>query len=205
MRLFRRAALQTIAALVLLGVASTVAQAQASGVKLAYVNISALLENAPGRAAAEATLQKEGQTADAHMQKMSDSLNTLLAAYQKQEPSLSATQRETRQKAIANVQTEFQSKALQLRQQLAQRENELMAPLQEAVMKVLEDIRTEGGYSLILADNPQARTILAADKNLDITDRVVARLKTVAASAPAPATTKPAAPASAPAGVTRRP
>lgn len=204
MNVIRRAALQTAAALALVTVASGVIRAQTTGAKIAYVNISALLQEAPGRAAAEATLQREGQSSDAQMQKMSDSLNKLVASYQKREASLTPAQRETQQKAIANIQTEFQGKALQLRQELAQRENELMAPLQEAVMKVLEDIRTEDGFSIILADNPQARVILAADKNLDITDRVVARLKTVAATTPAPGA-KTAAPASAPAGVTRKP
>jgi hypothetical protein len=78
----------------------------------------------------------------------------------------------------------------------------------ETVRKVLEDIRAEDGYALILSSEPGSSPILAADKNLDITERVVARLRTVAAAKPAvtaPAQPKPAvgAPASAPSGVTR--
>jgi len=77
------------------------------------------------------------------------------------------------------------------------------------VRKVLEDIRAEDGYALILSSEPGSSPILAADKNLDITERVVARLRTVAAAKPAvtPAATAPkpvvGAPASAPSGVTR--
>jgi len=74
------------------------------------------------------------------------------------------------------------------------------------VRKVLEDIRVEDGYSMILSNEPGASPILVADKNLDITERVVARLRTVQATkAATPATQqKPAgAPANAPAGVTR--
>jgi len=73
------------------------------------------------------------------------------------------------------------------------------------VRKVLEDIRAEDGYAVILSNEPGASPILAADKNLDITERVVARLRTVAATKPAtPAATKTVgAPTSAPSGVTR--
>jgi len=63
---------------------------------------------------------------------------------------------------------------------------------------VLDDIRSEDGYAMIMTGDPQL--ILSYDKNLDITDRVVARLKTIAAMP-----TKVGAPVSAPAGVTRKP
>ena len=91
---------------------------------------------------------------------------------------------------------------------LAQRQSELMAPIMESVRKVLEDIRAEDGYAMIFSSEPGASPILAADKNLDITDRVVSRLRATAkpslpsaSAAPAP---KPGAPAG-PAGVTRPP
>ena len=73
----------------------------------------------------------------------------------------------------------------------------------ESVRKVLEDIRQEDGYAMIFSSEPGASPILAADKNLDITDRVVARLRTLSAAKPAPTQTKAGAPTSTPSGVTR--
>src|SRR5678816_1456091 len=60
-------------------VLSSVAQAQngASCTKLGYVNPSALMEAAPGRAAAETLLTREGQGYQSHLQKLNDSLNKL--------------------------------------------------------------------------------------------------------------------------------
>ena len=192
-------------ALALMASGVSVAHAQ-TGTKIAYVNTAALLENAPGRADAEAALQKESQGFQAQLQKMSDSLNKMIAAYTKAEPTLSATAKDTRQKEIQALETDLQAKQLQLQQQFAQRQNEVMAPIREQVMKVLDDIRAEDGYALIVANDPQASVILSADKNLDITDRVVARLRTLSASkTPAAPATKPGAPVSAPAGVTRKP
>ena len=177
-----------------------------AGTKIAYVNTAALLENAPGRTDAEATLQRESQGFQAQLEKMSDSLNKMIASYTKAEPTLSATAKDTKQKEIQALQTNLQARQLQLQQQFAQRQNEVMAPIREQVMKVLDDIRGEDGYAVIIANDPQASVILSADKNLDITDRVVARLKTLAAAkTPAAPATKPGAPVSAPTGVTRKP
>lgn len=186
-------------ALAFLAGAAGIAGAQATA-KIAYVNTAALLDAAPGRTEAEAAFQKETEGYRAQLQKLSDSIQTMIASYQKAEPTLTATQKETRAKAIRTLQEQAQNRQQELQQQAAQRENELMSPIMERVKKVLDDIRLEDGYALIIAGDPSL--ILSADKNLDITDRVVARLKTSTAGPSRPAA-QPAAPVSAPAGATR--
>ena len=122
---------------------------------------------------------------------------------------LAAADKEKRQRAIQAKEDSLRARQAELEQNATRRQNELMAPIMETVRKVLEDIRSEDGYALILSSEPGSSPILAADKNLDITERVVARLRTVAAAKPAvtaPASApKPVvgAPASAPSGVTR--
>lgn len=200
MRSFFRTACATLAVLTFTLGSSRRAGAQAAPAqfRIAFVNTATLLDNAPGRTQAESTYARETRGYSEQLKKMSDSLNTMFTAYQKQEPSLSATQKETRQKTLRDLQQQLQDKQQQLSQQAQQRQNELMAPIMEQVKKVLDDIRIEDGYSMIITGDPNL--ILSYDKNLDITDRVVARLRTVA-STPA----KPGAPVSAPAGVTRKP
>ena len=178
------------------------ASAQAP-LKIAYVNTQALLAAAPGRAAAESLLTKEGDGYRAQLQTLQDSVNNMLAKYQKDEPTLTAAQKDSRQKAMQAVESELQAKNQQFQQQFAQRENEVMGPVTEQVRKVLDDIRAEDGYALILANDPQGSAIVAADKNLDITDRVIARLKTTPAPSTKPAA-KPAGAPPSPAGVTTR-
>ncbi len=190
----------TVIALVLSG-GTTVAHGQ--GIKIAFVNSQALLPAAPGYAAAEATLSKEGEGFRTQLQKLQDSVNTMLTKYQKDEPTLTATVKDTRQKAIQTLETDLQAKQLQFQQQFAARQNEVMAPITDAVKKVLDDIREEGGYAMIFDNAPGASNIVSADKNLDITDRVISRLRaTPAGVKAAPAAAKPGAPSS-PAGVTR--
>ena len=201
MRSFSRTACATLAVLTLIFGFSRSTQAQQSAptaFRIAFVNTNVLLDNAPGKTQAESTYARETRAYGDQLKKMSDSLNAMFTSYQKQEPTLTATQKETRQKALRDLQQQLQDKQQQLTQQAQQRQNELMAPIMEQVKKVLDDIRSEDGYAMIMTGDPQL--ILSYDKNLDITDRVVARLKTIAAMP-----TKVGAPVSAPAGVTRKP
>ncbi len=186
-------------------IATVMATAAGAQIKIAFVNSQSLMEAAPGRAQATDLLNKEGQTYQTQLQKMQDSINGLYTKYQKDEPTLSAAAKETKQKAIRELETEFQAKQLQFQKAFDDRTKEVMAPITDAVKKVIDDIRSEEGYSIILDNAPGAGNIVSADKNLDITDKVVSRLRaTPAPKVVAPAAPKPGAPAS-PAGVGRPP
>jgi len=193
------------AALAAAGVAISahVAAAQQPPIRIAYVNPQALFDNAPGRAQAESTFRKETEGFRSELAKMSEALTQLVSDYQKAEPRLTAADKERRQRAIAAKEDSLRGRQQQLEQQATVRQNELMAPIMESVRKVLEDIRVEDGYAIILSSEPGSSPILAADKNLDITERVVARLRTVAATKPAAPKPAAGAPANAPSGVAR--
>src|SRR4051812_46806686 len=197
-------------ALFVLAISSGVAVAQAAPARFAYVNPQALFESAPGRAAAEEAFRKETETYRAELARLTESLNKAVQDYQKVESTLTAAQKEQRQRTLQAKQDTLQARQQALEQQATRRQNELMAPIMESVRKVLEDIRAEDGYAIIFSSEPGTSTILAADKNLDITERVVARLRTIAAAGSTPmtpttATPRPTAgaPANAPSGVTR--
>lgn len=180
------------------------AAAQQAPARIAYVNPSALFQAAPGRADAEAAFRKETEGYRTELTKMSDALNVLVTDYQKNEAKLSPADKERRQRVIAAKEDSLRGRQQQLEALASERQGELMAPIMESVRKVLEDIRVEDGFTMILSSEPGSSPILAADKNLDITERVVARLRTLAAAKAAPAPQRPAgAPAAAPSGVTR--
>lgn len=207
MRSMQRA---TVIALVLTAIAGA-AGAQQAPIKIAYVNTQSLMEAAPGRPQVEEVLGKEGDGYKAQVDKMQDSINALLTKYQKDEPTLSATAKESRQKTIQGLETEFQAMQMRFQTAFQQHQTEAMAPILDVVRKVLDDIRVEGGYSIIFSNDPQTTPIVSADKNLDITDKVVSRLKATPAPAaikaadPNAAPKKPAGAPPAPAGVTRKP
>ena len=178
-------------ALVITAVVTSAAKAQAqtsppaaAPVKLAYVNTETLMAAAPGRAAAQASYEKDAAAFQTQQKKWSDSLDKLISDFQKVEPTLTAAKKKAKQDSIQSVQTDLQAKNLDGQQKLQTRQNELLAPLMEMVKKAIDDIRVEDGYTIIFSGDANS-PIVSADKNLDITDRVMGRLKTMAAKAPA--------------------
>ena len=173
--------------------------ARAQGVKVAYVQTSVLLEQAPGRAEAEAQFEKETGTYRDQIKRMSDSLNAMIADFQKRSTGLTATARETQGKGIQAKEAEYQRRTQELEQKAQGRQNELVQPILDKIKGAIEEVRVEGGYAMIF-NADQGSPIVAVDKSLNVTDRVLTKLKGTTAAAPAP---RPSATTPAPAGVTR--
>ena len=193
MRVFRRAIPLALVLVTLVG-----AGASAQGQKIGFIRSSVILDQAPGRAEAEAQFDKETSGYRDQIKRMSDSLDAMVASFQKVQATMTATARDAKQKELQAQNAEYQRRSADLQQKAQQRQGELVQPILDKVKGAIEDVRVEGGYSYILnADEGSA--IVAMDKNLDLTDRVLAKLR---ASAGTAAKATPA-PAGAPSGVTR--
>src|SRR5215208_1340338 len=169
-------------ALALLTVVSLPAQAQ--GVKVAYVQTSVLLEQAPGRADAEAQFEKETGTYRDQIKRMSDSLNAMVTSFEQRQASLAAAARDAQAKNITAKQQEYQRRTQELEQKAQGRQNELVQPILDKIKAAIEEVRVEGGYAMIF-NADQGSPIVAVDKSLNVTDRVLTRLKGTTAAAPA--------------------
>jgi outer membrane protein len=195
--LFRASLLASVLSLML--VATAAAQTQpAAPMKIAYINSALLLQQAPGRAEAEGQFDKEVVVYRQQLQRMNDSLTAMMASFDRDAPKLDTTARNTRAKAIRDRELEYQTRARGLDSTMQARQAQLVKPIMERVQGVIEAIRTEDGYAMILDVGAQASVVVAADKRLDLTERVLARLKS---QGPAPAAPVGAVPQ--PAGVTR--
>ncbi|MBW7934914.1 MAG: OmpH family outer membrane protein [Gemmatimonadaceae bacterium] len=202
-----------LCALVPLVFTPTLAAAQGAAVKVAYVDTRELLDKAPGRTEADAQWKKEAQAMQDQVQRMQDSLQAMITAYQKAEATLSPAARETRQKSIGDKEQEYQTRTQALDLQAQQRQAQLLQPIIDQIKVALEDIRKEEGLTMILDVGSQANPIVAIDKNLNITDKVLVKLRsmpvpqvavpTAPAGAAKPPATPPAGPVAAPAGAAK--
>jgi outer membrane protein len=201
MRVLIRASSHALAtSLIVAGTAAAQAQqGTAVPAKIAYINSAQLLSQAPGRAEAEAQFEREVGVYRQQIQRMDDSLRTLVAAFEREAPKLDSAARETRRRSVGQREAEYQTRARGLDSTMQARQAQLVRPIMERVQTVIEAIRTEDGYSMIFDVGAQTSVVVAADKKLDLTDRVLARLKSQAPPAAAPTTG--AVPQ--PAGVTR--
>jgi outer membrane protein len=197
MRLFFRASKIALAtSLILVGIAGAQAPAPA---KIGYINSAQLLAQAPGRAEAEAQFEREVGVYRQQIQRMDDSLRTLMTAFDRDSPKLDSTTRETRRTTIGQKEVEYQQRARGLDSTMQARQAQLVKPIMERVQAVIESIRAEDNYAVILDVGAQVSVVVAADKRLDLTDRVLARLKSQGTPAAPPVSG--AVPQ--PAGVTR--
>jgi outer membrane protein len=200
MRVLLRATVIALAtSLIVVGTAAAQAQGAAAPARIAYINSALLLQQAPGRAEAEAQFEREVGVYRQQIQRMDDSLRTLVVAFDREAPKLDSAARETRRKSIGQREVEYQMRARGLDSTMQARQAQLVKPIMERVQSVIEAIRTEDGYAMIFDVGAQTSVVVAADKKLDLTERVLARLKSQGIP--------PAAPASGavpqPAGVTR--
>src|SRR5258705_9769986 len=90
-------------------VAALSGRATAQGQKFAYITSNVLLEQAPGRAEAEAQFKKESDPYQAEIKRMSDSLQAMVAAFEKRQATLTQPQRETQGKEIQAKEAGYQA------------------------------------------------------------------------------------------------
>jgi outer membrane protein len=165
-------------------IAAPVAAHAQGALKFAYIDSRAILAAAPGRAEAEAQFQKEMQTYQSQVQKMGDSLNTMMAAYTKSELTLSPAAKEARQKTIRDKEAAYQERVQGLQEQAQQRQGELLGPIMQQINTAISEVRAAEGYSFIFDVGAQGGVVVAADTTLNITEKVLSRLRIVAARPP---------------------
>ena len=194
MRGLSRAALLAL----IVGAASAGSLSAQAAPKIAFINSAAILAQAPGRAEAENRFKTEVAAYQAQLQRMSDSLQTMAANFDKEASKLDSATRVSRARVIQDREAAYQTRARALDSTMQTRQAELIRPIMENLQKVIEQVRLEDGYAMIFDVASQTSVIVAADKNLDITQKVLDKVK--AAPAPAPKTTGALSPQ--PAGVT---
>lgn len=167
-----------IAALATLAALPMVAQQPAAAAgRIAFVNARALLSGMPGYAAAESTFTKEIEAGRAEAGKLQAQMDSAVAEFEQQQQMLSPSNRAAKRKELETKGQQAQQKQGEIQQRLAQRERELLAPMQERLTAVIEGIRAEGNYAMIIDLGAQNNGIITYDKTLDITARVAQRLR----------------------------
>ncbi|WP_422007681.1 OmpH family outer membrane protein [Roseivirga pacifica] len=172
------------AALILVAVAS-----QAQGTKIGYTNIDYIVYNMPeleGIQSELATYEKQlGQQVQAKQTNLQAKYQELQQMVQQPNPNTVVLQE--KQNEFQKLQGEAQQFAAQAEQALRAKEGEKMNPVYEKVQNAIEEVRKEGGFAMIL--NSQIAgvggIVLASDEELNITEKVFAKLGVPMPAAPA--------------------
>ncbi len=172
-RLIPRWAPLALAVLLVVGVAATNQQA-AQGIGV--VNLQLIMTQTPGWQEAQATFEAEFKPAQDDLQAMVERRDSLFEAYQRSSVVLTPTSRQEKETEIQQLQTRIEQRGQDLQNRQAERERELVGPLEQRVQAVVEGIRAERNLSIIF-DAASMPGIAAVDQSLDLTDVVVQRLQ----------------------------
>jgi outer membrane protein len=190
------------AALLAVGAAPLAAQ------KIGYVDSRKILQEMPGRTQVENRMRVNLEALSARQKVMVDSLNTMMAAFERDSSSLSQSDRVQRFTAMQLYDGRYRDTLQALEEEAQTQQAEAMQPLFDQIRVALEDLRQAEGYAMIFDIGNQANAIVAMDRNLDLSDKVLLRVRAASTTRPAtppttPEATRPPGPVSQPAGARR--
>ncbi|HQR18077.1 MAG TPA: OmpH family outer membrane protein [Gemmatimonadales bacterium] len=159
------------------GFAVLPAAAQQTAGKVAFINSRMVLAAAPGYAKAESLYTSEVAGYRLEVQKMQASLDSAVQAFQQSSVVLSPSARTAKQKDLEAQQQRLEARMQELQEKAVQRERDLLEPIQQRVTSIVEGVRAAGGYAMIFDVGVQNSGIVAADRSLDLTQKVIDQLK----------------------------
>jgi outer membrane protein len=143
--------------------------------RIGYIDTRRVIQEAPGAQDARATMEREMEGWQQQMQAMEDSLRTMMTDYQQRSLVMSADAKQRREQEIMQKQQSFEERAQSLQMQAGRRQQELMEPIMQRVEEVISQVRQADGYGIIF--DVASEAIVSADPALDITQRVIDRLR----------------------------
>ncbi|HPF62432.1 MAG: OmpH family outer membrane protein [Gemmatimonadales bacterium] len=180
----RSAALPLLAVLTVLCAApvALVAQGGSAPRGVAYVAIQAVLQRTPGYAQAESTWTAEVAGYQRQMTELQARLDSASAAFEQQSVMLSPSNRAVERKKLEDQAGVMQQQVADLRQKASERQRELLDPIEQRVVAVIESLRVEGNYAVVFDVSSQGSNIVTADPALDLTKKAIDRLAPSAGS-----------------------
>ena len=155
-----------------------------AALKVGYINTARVIQEAPGTDSAQATLQREMASFQTQIKTMEDSLQALMTDYQSRQLVMSAEAKTRAEQNIRDKQQQFQQRAEQLRQQAQLRQQQIMDPIMQRIDAVITEVRKAEGFGIVL--DASSEVIVSADPALDLTEKVLARLKASATASRQP-------------------
>lgn len=150
---------------------------QVMPVKIAIIDSRVLIDQAPGSDAAKKMLDGEISGLRAMATRWQDTLAAKQKKLSDEEAGLTPAARSSRQKEIDDLLQGYQRRTDSLQQVVQKRQLEVMQPVLDLVNKVVQDMRDSEGYALVWDIGSGSEGVVAYDKNLNITDRVLAKVK----------------------------
>lgn len=140
----------------------------AAELKIGYVQVDKILQDAPQTAESGKKLEREFSPRSLELDKMQKQIRDIEAALDKEGVTLSETDRRNKERDASNLKIEFQRKQRELREDINLRKNEELSSLQDRINKAVQTVSETDGYDLVVYGG-----VAYASRKIDITDKVL--------------------------------
>jgi outer membrane protein len=137
-----------LSAILLAGLLSTSAQAQT--IQIGYADPEIIITYLPEYQQVQQQMAIEYRTSQEALQALAEDFQERVDRYQRQQPLLSEERRAEREAELATLQQEIQNSAAAKDEELAVRQDELMAPLLQQVQDAIDAISQEKGLDIVV-------------------------------------------------------
>ncbi|CAN1528211.1 HlpA Outer membrane protein [Methylophilaceae bacterium] len=158
----------TLKILVVAGFMSVALHVQALELKVGYVQVDKILQEAPQTAESGKKLEREFSPRSQELDRMAKQIKELETALDKDGLTITEAERRNKERDVQNIKIEFQRKQRELREDINLRKNEELGSLQDRINKAVQSVAKAENYDLVMYSG----VAYAADK-IDITDKVL--------------------------------
>ncbi len=151
-----------------------------SATKLGYIDSQVILTQLPAAKQAQDQVQSAIDNVKSKIDSLGQLYQETMANYQKQASMMTDAKKKEAQQRIMGMEQEYNNLRAKLdaNGEVSQLNQKLMKPIIEKVKKVVEEVAKKEGIQMVLEKNEQLQTIWYAQPSLDLTYKVLDKMKT---------------------------
>ena len=138
--------------------------------KIGFVNSDRVMREAAPAVRAQQRLEKEFEKRDQELQRIARDLKSMQEDLERNGPTMADGDRRNKERALTELNRDFQRKQREFREDLNQRRNEELAGVLERANKTIRQIAEAEKYDIIFQE------AVYASPRIDITDKVIKAL-----------------------------
>ncbi len=157
--------------LLIVGLFGLTLNVSAADLKIGYVQVDKILQDAPQTAESGKKLEREFTARTQELERLQKQIKDIETALDKDSLTMSEADRKNKERDSSNLKIDFQRKQRELREDVNLRKNEELGTLQDKINKAVTAVSEAEGYDLVVYGG-----VAYANKKIDITDKVLKSL-----------------------------
>ena len=145
-------------------------QAAIAETKIGFVNSDRVMREAAPAVRAQQRLEKEFEKRDQELQRLARDLKSMQEDLERNGPTMADGDRRNKERALNELNRDFQRKQREFREDLNQRRNEELASVLDKANRTVKELAEQENYDIIFQE------AVYANPRIDITDKVIKAL-----------------------------